>query len=91
MADKTNYVVHYKNLQLYLSLGMKLTKIHTVLNLNNLIGWKFISILTLKRENAAASFEENFFKVMVNSVYGETIENLRKRISVKVVNNEKIF
>ena len=91
MSDKTNYVVHYKNLQLYLSLGMKLTKIHTVLNLNNLIGWTFISILTLKIENAAASFEAKFFKVMVNSVYGKTIENLRKRISVKVVNNEKDF
>ena len=61
LGDKTNYVVHYKNLQLYLSLGMKLTKIHTVLNLNNLIGWTFISILTLKRKNAAASFEKNFF------------------------------
>ena len=31
LGDKTNYVVHYKNLQLYLSLGMKLTKMHKVL------------------------------------------------------------
>ena len=31
LGDKTNYVVHYKNLQLYLPLGMKLTKIHKVL------------------------------------------------------------
>ena len=77
---------HYTNLQLYLSLGMKLTKIHRVL--------KFKQTDSIKKYidfNAINSFEKNFFKLMINSVYGKTMKNLRKRISTKVVNNEEDF
>ena len=38
LGNKKNYVMHYRNLQLYISLGMKVTKVHKILNLNNLIG-----------------------------------------------------
>ena len=41
--------------------------------------------------NAANDYEKEFFKLMVNSAYGKTIENLRKRISVRLVNNAKDF
>ena len=83
LGNKTNYVVHYRNYQLYLSLGMKLTKIHRVLN-SKQSDWmkKYIDFNT--------DFL-NFFKLMINSVYGKTIENLRKRINVRLVNNEKDF
>ena len=77
MGDKTNYVLHYRNLLLYLSLGIKLTKIHNMLKLKQ-SDWmeKYIDFNTGKRTNAANSFEKGFFKLMINSDYGKTMENL---------------
>ena len=77
MGDKTNYVLHYRNLLLYLSLGIKLTKIHNMLKLKQ-SDWmkKYIDFNTGKRTNAANSFEKVFFKLMINSDYGKTMENL---------------
>ena len=92
LGNKTNYVLHYKNLQLYLSLGTNLTKIHRVLKFQQ-SNWmkKYIDFKTKKRMNAANDFDKYFYKLMINSVYGKTMENLRKRINVRLVNNEKDF
>ena len=92
LGNKTNYVLHYRNLQLYLSLGMKLIKIHKVLNFKQ-SEWmkKYIDFNIDKRMKAANDFEKDFFKLMINSVYGKTMENLRKRINVRLVNNAKDF
>ena len=89
-GNKTDYVVHYRNLQLYLSLGVKLTKIHRVLKFKQ-SDWmkKYIDFNIKKRMNAANDSERDFFKLMINSVYGKTMENLQKRIYVRLVNNEK--
>ena len=92
LGNKTKYVLHYRNLHLYLSLGIKLTKIHRVLRFKQ-SDWmkKYIDFNTEKRRNAANSFEKDFSKLMINSVYGKTTENLRKIIKVRIVSNEKDF
>ena len=85
LGSKTNYVVHYRNLQLNL-----LTKIHGVLKFKQ-SDWmkKYINSNTEKRTKAANDFEKDFFKLMTNSVYGRTMENLRKGINVRLVNFSK--
>ena len=92
LGNKTNYVVHYRNLQLYLPLGVKLTKIHRVPKFKQ-SDWmkKYISFSTEKRMNAANNFEKDFFKLMINSAYGKTMENLRKRIDVRLANKAEDF
>ena len=66
---------------------MRLTKIHEVLKFRQ-TDWmkKYIDFKTKKRTNAANSFQKDFFKLMINSAYGKTMENLEKRINVRLVN-----
>ena len=51
----------------------------------------YIDFNTEKRKNTTNDFDKDFFKLMINSIYGKTIENLRKRINVRLVNNAKDF
>ena len=69
LGRKTEYALHYRNLQLYLSLEMKLTKIHGVLKFkqSDCIK-KYIDYNTEKIKNAANDFDKDLFKKMVNSV-----------------------
>ena len=77
LNNKTKYVLHYRNLQLYLSLEMKLTKIHRALQFKQ-SDWmkKYIDFNTEKRKSAPNDFDKDFFKLMINSIYGKTIESL---------------
>ena len=72
LRDKKNYVLHEENLKLYLSLGLKLKKVHRVLEFDEKPWLKeYIDFNTEKRKEAKNSFEKDFFKLMNNSVFGK--------------------
>ena len=87
---RKNYVVHYRNLKQYLELGMKITAVHRGISFYQ-SPWMepYIRKNTDLRKVAANSFEKDFFKLMTNSVFGKTIENIRKRQNIELVDNRK--
>ena len=86
LEDKQNYVLHYRNLKLYLSLGLELKATHRVLCFKQSAWLKpFIDFNTRKRQAAVNSFEKDLFKLMNNAVYGKSLENVRKHIDLSLI------
>ena len=86
LRKKEKYVVHYRNLQLHVSLGMRVSKVHRVLEFDQ-SPWMapYIEMNTELRKQTNSNFQKDFFKLMNNSVFGETMENLRRRIDIRLV------
>eukprot|EP00117_Sycon_ciliatum_P023587 scpid45046/ scgid5239/ len=86
LLPKQRYILHYRNLQQYVALGVEVPDVHRILSFRQ-EPWmrSYIEKNTELRKMATSDFEKDFFKLMNNSVYGKTMENVRKRINLRVL------
>ena len=92
LMSKKKYVVHYRNLQYYLSQGLIFLKVHRMLKFKESDWIKpYIDFNTQKRKEATNEADKNLFKLLNNAVYGKTMENIRKKMKLRITTNEKDF
>ena len=90
LPDKNSYVVHIRSLKQALNHGLILKKVHRVIQFNQETWSKeYIDMNTELKKQAKYDFEKDFFKLMNNSVFGKTMENVRKHRDIKLVTTDK--
>ena len=85
LGNKIEYPVHHENL-------MKLTKIHRILSFEQ-SNWlkSYIDFNTQKRKESTNEADKYFFKLIVNCIYGESCESVRKRCNIKLINDKRVY
>ena len=92
LKNKKGYVVQIKALDQALKHGLKFKKVHWVIEFQHSKWMKaYIMLNTRLRKAAKNEFEKDFFKLMNNSVFGKTMENIRNHKNMKLVTNDKKY
>ena len=90
LHDKTEYVIHRRNLKQGLNKGLGFKKVYRVINSNQNAWLKpYIDMNSKLRQKAENNFEKDFFKLMNTSVFGKAMENMRIHGNIKLVATER--
>ena len=92
LYDKRRYVIHIRALDQVLAHGLVLERIHRAIEFKQ-SAWmrEYIDFNTKLRTAAANDFEKDFYKLINNSVFGKTMENIRKHRNIKLVTNREAY
>ena len=89
LLPKKNYKIYYKNLEYYMKLGVKITKIHKTLAFDEKSFLKdYIDLNTNLRKHSKNDLEKDLFKLMNNAIFGKSMENVLNRSNIKLINND---
>ena len=90
LHNKKKYVVYITSLEQALNHGLKLKKVHRIIEFNQKAWLKsYIDMNTELRKLAKDDFEKDLFKLMNNAVFGKTMENIRKHRNIRIVTTDK--
>ncbi|XP_072377324.1 uncharacterized protein [Diabrotica undecimpunctata] len=86
LYDKKKYVIHYRNLKQCIQYGLKLENVHRILEFSQSM-WlkKYIDLNTFLRNKAKNEFERDLFKLLVNAIFGKSLEAVDKRKDIRLL------